>query len=107
MPSDGNLHVTSRAQGSTLTLSVTGQIDVATVGDLAARIRDALARAPETVVVDLSAVGFFGSGGLSALLEADGQARASGSRLVVIPGTGVVRSLLERTRAHKRLTIAS
>jgi anti-anti-sigma factor len=107
MPSNGNLHVTSRAQGSTQTLSVTGQIDVATVDTLADGITDALATAPEMIVVDLSAVAFFGSGGLGALLEADGRARASGCRLVVIPGTGVVRRLLDRTKADQRLTIAS
>jgi anti-sigma B factor antagonist len=102
----GNLQVTSRTQGSTHVLSVSGQIDVATVDALAGKIREAIAEEPETVVVDLSAVGFFGSGGLNTLLEADGRARASGCRLVVVPGTGVVRRLLERTQADRRLTIA-
>jgi anti-sigma B factor antagonist len=106
MTPPGNLYVTSRAQGSTHVLSVTGQIDVATVDELAGQIRDALARDPETIVVDLSAVGFIGSGGLGTLLEADGNARANGCRLVVIPGTGVVRRLLDRTNAEQRLTIA-
>jgi anti-sigma B factor antagonist len=107
MPSNGNLHVTAREQGSTQVLSVTGQVDVATIDALSDGIRDALETEPETVVVDLSAVGFFGSGGLRALLEADGRARASGCRLVVIPGTGVVRRLLDRTKADRRLTIAT
>jgi anti-sigma B factor antagonist len=107
MPSNGNLHVTSREQGSTRVLSVTGQVDVATVDTLSGGIRDALAGDPETLVVDLSAVAFFGSGGLRALLEADGRATANGCRLVVIPGTGVVRRLLDRTKADTRLTIAT
>jgi anti-sigma B factor antagonist len=106
MPLPGNLQVASRAQGSTQVVSVRGQVDVATVDQLAAGIRDALARAPETIVVDLSAVGFFGSGGLRALLEADGRARDGGCRLVVVPGQGVVRRLLDRTHAEERLTIA-
>jgi anti-sigma B factor antagonist len=106
MPLPGNLHVASRAQGSTQVVSVRGQVDVATVEELAAGIRDALARGPDTIVVDLSGVGFFGSGGLHTLLEADGRARTSGCRLVVIPGEGVVRRLLERTHADERLTIA-
>jgi anti-sigma B factor antagonist len=101
------LHVASRAQGSTHVLAVTGQVDVATVDALADEIRDALAQGPEIVVVDLSAVAFFGSGGLSTLLDADGQARASGSRLVVVPGTGVARRLLDRTKAEQRLTIVA
>jgi len=107
MPSTGNLHVTSRSQGSTHVLSVTGQVDVATTDALAGGIRDALEGGPETIVVDLSRVAFFGSGGLNTLLEADGRARASGCRLVVVPGTGVVRRLLERTKADTRLTIAT
>ncbi len=107
MPSSGNLHVTSRAQGSTQVLSVTGQVDVATTDTLAGRICDALSGAPETIVLDLSAVGFFGSGGLRTLLEADGHARARGCRLVVIPGNGVVRRMLDRTKAYKRLEIAT
>lgn len=107
MPSTGSLRVTSRSQGSMQVLSVTGQVDVATTDALAGGIRDALAREPETIVVDLSEVAFFGSGGLSTLLEADGHARACGCRLVVVPGTGVVRSLLDRTKAHRQLTIAT
>jgi anti-sigma B factor antagonist len=107
MPSTGNLHVTSRAQGSTQVLSVTGQVDIATTAALAGGISDALAGGPETLVIDLSAVAFFGSGGLRTLLEADGRARARGCRLVVVPGTGVVRKLLERTKAHTRLTITA
>jgi anti-sigma B factor antagonist len=102
----GNLHVASRAQGSTRVLSVTGQVDVGTVDELADEISDALAQEPETIVVDLSAVSFFGSGGLSTLLEADGRARANGCRFVVVPGTGVVRRLLDRTNADRRLTLA-
>jgi anti-sigma B factor antagonist len=102
----GNLHVASRAQGSTRVLRVTGQVDVGTLDTLAEEISDALAQEPETIVVDLSAVGFFGSGGLRTLLEAEGRTRASGCRLVVIPGTGVVRRLLDRTNADRQLTIA-
>ena len=106
-PLPGKLHVASRAQGSTQVVSVRGHVDVATVDQLDAGIRAALARDPATVVVDLSAVGFFGCGGLRALLEADGRARAGGCRLVVIPGEGVVRRLLDRTHAGERLTISA
>jgi anti-sigma B factor antagonist len=102
----GNLHVASRAQGSTRVLSVTGHVDIATVDELSDEISEALAQEPETIVVDLSAVGFFGLGGLGTLLDADGRARDRGCRLVVVPGTGVVRRLLERTNADRRLTIA-
>ncbi|HVL31760.1 MAG TPA: STAS domain-containing protein [Solirubrobacteraceae bacterium] len=100
------LTVTSRSEGATEHLRVRGQIDIATVDALADEIGEALAREPQTVVVDLSAVGFIGSGGLRALLEADVRARAGGCRLVVVPGTGVVRRLLDRTNADRTLTLA-
>jgi anti-sigma B factor antagonist len=103
----GGLEVASRSQGSTQVLSVRGHVDVATLDELTGKIRDALAHDPETIVVDLSAVGFFGLGGLRALLEADGRARSTGCRLVVIPGTGAVRRLFDFTHAEKRLTIAT
>lgn len=103
----GSLEVTSRSLGSTQVLSVAGQVDVATVAALAVAIRDALHDGPETVVVDLSAVAFFGSGGLGVLVAADDHARRGGCRLVVLPGTGAVRHLLDRTDGDQRLTVAT
>jgi anti-sigma B factor antagonist len=98
--------VTSWSQGSTEGLRVTGQIDVATVDAFALEIGEALSRAPQELVVDLSAVGFLGSGGLGALLDADRRARARGCRMIVVAGTGVVRRLLDHTNADRRLTVA-
>jgi anti-sigma B factor antagonist len=106
MAAPGNLYVTAQAHGDTEVLAVTGQVDIATLDEFARALRDAIARRPETVVVDLADVEFFGSGGLRTLLEADGRARAAGCRLVVVPGTGVVRRMLDRTKAQERLTIA-
>lgn len=103
----GGLEITSRSLGLTKVLSVAGQVDVATVGALAGAIREAVRGGPETVVVDLSAVAFFGSGGLAVLLAADGTARRGGCRLVVVPGTGAVRQLLELTSGDQRLTLAT
>lgn len=103
----GNLEVTSQSLGSTEVLAVAGQVDVATVDALAGAIRDALDGEPETIVVDLSEVAFFGSGGLGMLLAADAHARRDGCRLVVVPGTGAARRLLDRTGGDRRLTIAT
>ena len=73
----------------------------------AGEIRDAIKAAPDIVVVDLSAVAFSATSGLSVLLEAGGRARAACCRLVVIAGDGPAQQLFERTDAQQVLTIAS
>jgi|GEM_PF-2724080 len=101
------LQVTAQAQGSTQVLSAEGKIDVATTAVLAAAIGDAISRAPQIVVVDVSAVALFAAAGVSALLDADEHARAAGCRLVVIAGEGPAHHVLERTDAQQQLTIAA
>ena len=102
-----NLEVRSQSLGSTEVLSVTGEVGSATVDALAGAIRDGLAGAPETMVVDLSEVAAFGARGLGVLLAADDRARRLDCRLVVVPGTGPVRRLLDGAGADQRLTVAS
>ena len=104
---DETLTVTAESQGSTEILAVSGPVDVATTATLAGEIRDAIETAPDIVVVDLSAVAFFAASGLSALVEADGRARAAGCRLVVIAGDGPAQQLFELTDAQQILTIAA
>lgn len=104
---DEALRVTAETQGSTQILSVSGQVDIATTAALAGEISSAMQTAPEMIVVDLTAVAFFAAGGLSALLEADGRARAAGCQLVVIAGDSPAQRLFERTDAQRHLTIAS
>lgn len=50
-----------------VTLSIAGEIDMATVGDLQARIEQILDGVEEDVVVDLGGVTFIDSSGLNAL----------------------------------------
>lgn len=66
-----------------MVLRVDGEIDLATVEVLRAGLADAVAQGVPLVVVDLEAVGFLGSVGLSALVNAHEIATESGGRLVV------------------------
>jgi len=99
------LRVTAKTEGCTVILAVVGQIDIGNSDALAGEIRDALAGGPATIVLDLSRVSFFGSSGLGAVVAADNQARAVGCRLVVMPGTGPVRRLLDQAGAQRLVTI--
>jgi anti-anti-sigma factor len=69
--------------GRAVVLRVDGEIDLATVDVLRDGLTDALAQNVPLVVVDLEAVGFLGSVGLSALIGAHEKATQSGCRLVV------------------------
>jgi anti-sigma B factor antagonist len=56
--------------GDVLVVSVTGELDMDTVPEVRAAITSGLSGNPSALVLDLSEVGFFGSAGLSLLLEA-------------------------------------
>ncbi|MGM1059850.1 STAS domain-containing protein [Saccharothrix sp. Mg75] len=72
-------------------VTVSGELDL----DTAPRVREALlAPPPPVVVLDLTAVRFFGSSGLALLLEADRHVRRSGGELVLVAtGRAVLRPL--------------
>ncbi|ADJ45391.1 anti-anti-sigma factor [Amycolatopsis mediterranei S699] len=77
-----NIAVTTTADASTVT--VTGHLDLATTPRLRDQLDDALKSRPLALIIDLDAVGFCSSGGLSALLEAVTNAHARGIPCAII-----------------------
>src|SRR4051812_1487417 len=71
---DGDVHV----------VSVAGELDLHTSGDLSAELGDVIARKPRRVVVDLGGVTFLDSTALGALVTAAKRAHADGARAVVV-----------------------
>ncbi|MFC9436020.1 STAS domain-containing protein [Nocardia sp. NPDC057030] len=71
--------------GSAAVLTVSGEVDAVSAPQLQSGIDDALARKPAVLVVDLSAVGFFGSAGLSVLLLALDRLAKDRLRVVASP----------------------
>jgi anti-anti-sigma factor len=70
---------------------VTGEIDLATAGELRARLRDA----PDgDLVVDVAGVRFFSAAGLRALLHERGLREAAGAQLVLVEVPASVNLLL-------------
>jgi len=91
--------------GASVTVVVTGEIDLATAPLLSAALvehRDA-----ELLVVDLTGTLFIDSTGVRILIEADRRAVDSAAQLVVIVGDGPVRRVLELCELDGRLTIVS
>ncbi len=65
-------------------LTLTGEIDIATAGDLRAAAQRSIATSPKRVVLDFAGVTFCDSQGLSALIGLNKDVRAAGSRLVFV-----------------------
>jgi anti-anti-sigma factor len=83
----------------------TGELDLGDEKRIARALHDAVEAAEIGVVVDLRAVTFMGSTGVRLLLDAASHARSVGRRMVVEPGEGPVRRVIELLELGRRLDI--
>ncbi len=81
-------------------LGVSGELDVACAQQLRSELESVIDRAPGEVVIDLSALAFCDSSGLSALLNARLHALASGRVLCLAGASPQMLRLLELTGAR-------
>jgi len=79
--------------GDTVVLSVSGEVDMATAPALEESIKGALERAPKTLVVDLSGVGFLASAGMSVLIGGNQQAGGRTQFRLVAVGSATLRPM--------------
>jgi anti-sigma B factor antagonist len=77
--------ISSKREGDSVTVAVAGEIDLSTADQLDAAIREAEKTEINRIVVDLSALFFVDSTGLSVLLEAIKRTRRDGNRLSFVP----------------------
>lgn len=103
-----NLRITlTNTAGELLRVSVAGEVDLATSGELRAALDAVLADLPGTPVeVDLADVPFLDSSGVHVLLDAHALAAARGCPLVVAHVRPVVRRVLEITGVLALLGLA-
>jgi anti-sigma B factor antagonist len=81
--------------GTTHTLTVAGDLDLAVADRLDRAIDDALAARPETVVVDLAAATFIDSTGVRSLVRGHHLAGDRAVHLVVLPAAERVHRVFE------------
>jgi anti-sigma B factor antagonist len=83
--SDQAFAVSVRHEGAAVVVTVTGEVDTTTSPQLRAVVRDCLTQVDGgPVVVDLTAVSFFGSAGLAVLIDAASQAERPREALRVV-----------------------
>lgn len=96
-----DLHVRRRHRGRATVLVVRGELDIATVPTLTARL-DALAPADlDDLVIDLDHVEYIAAEGLRALLHLRGRVRTHGGRLCLVSRRPQIRRLLRVTDLDK------
>lgn len=87
-----------------LIVAVHGELDLATVPQLATALEDATASDAARIVIDLAGITFIDSTGLRCLIEASASSRSNGDRLRFANPQGVVERLLKLCGADTQLT---
>ena len=86
-------------------VSVEGEVDLASAAELEDALQRALQGSARSLVVDLRAVQFLDSSGLSLLVRQGRLARAGDRRLIVIKGPPHVHQVFEVTGLSGHLTM--
>ncbi|MGW0803898.1 STAS domain-containing protein [Nonomuraea sp. NPDC002799] len=101
------LHLTTSRHNGTLTLSVAGELDIATTellrGHLLELLREA-GRRPATLVIELSRLSFIDAAGLGVLVSIRNQAEGQRTPLRIANIPPVMRRLLRITGLDGHLT---
>lgn len=84
-------------------VATTGELDLLTVPELEATVRELVEAGFRHVIVDLRQAGFLDASGVRALLKLDASARAESAILEVIDGPANVQRVFELTGARARL----
>lgn len=98
-PKPGSLQVSSELVEGLATLTLRGELDLASARQLEKSLAAIDEQAPARITIDLRGLAFIDSSGLRTLLLADTRAREHGYELVLIPGQEPVQRVFEMTGA--------
>jgi anti-anti-sigma factor len=91
----GHLGIVVAEQGTTSTIALRGEWDLAKQDATRQAIANALTRCPECVVLDLSELTFIDSSAIHVLLDLHKRTTEQNVRLVIVPGPRAVQRLFE------------
>jgi anti-anti-sigma factor len=89
------IRVREERHGATLAIVLEGELDAASVGEVAVKLRRLVENQAERLVVDLAGVSYLDSAGINLLFAVGGElaARQLALHLVVVPGSPIERTL--------------
>src|SRR3712207_6032829 len=96
-PEPPELEVTTAFDGPVATVTVVGEVDLATSTRLNRELDAVLDRAPERLRIDLAGVGFMDTSGIAVLIKARRRAMELDARFTVISTSPAIGRLLEIT----------
>jgi anti-sigma B factor antagonist len=105
-PPAPRLTLVDRSGVDEVRLSLSGEIDLASVPELERELRDAESSRPARIVLDFSAVEFIDSSGIHMLVDALQRADAAGHRLVLTHVPGHARRVFDLTGIAPLLVVA-
>jgi anti-sigma B factor antagonist len=91
----GALTITSVREGDIHTISLTGELDLATAGDVQQELERVEATDAGAIVLDLSGLTFMDSTGVRLLVNASSRSRADAQRLKLQRGPAAVQRAME------------
>jgi len=94
-------------QGTTSTITLVGECDLAHQERFRAVVHETLAARPECVVLDLTDLRFIDSSGIQVVIELSEEAARDGIRLLVCPGARQVQRVFELCGLTSRLLFAA
>lgn len=102
-----SLSIAQEVQGSLATLTLTGEIDLASAHHLVDTIDDVIEGGARTVALDFAAVTFVNSTGLGAMVAATKRLRAESGDLILRNFRGIPASALATTGLDRFFSVES
>ncbi len=102
---DGQFSVDSTSGDGKHTLTLSGELDIASADQLTSALDGLTLASGEQLVIDLTAVGFMDSTGLRVLIDADRRATAATAELTIVTGESPAKRVLELTRMDDHMRV--
>jgi anti-anti-sigma factor len=99
------LEISRRLEDGVGVIGLTGELDLATVGELESAFSQLLGDRPRAVVLDLSALEFMDSTGIKTLLQLERRCGSSDIRFAVTEGTEPVSRLFALTQLDQHFQV--
>ena len=97
------LQIETQLDGERARLTLTGELDIATVPRLEEAVEAVLAGSTRELVIDMRPLAFLDSSGLRQFIVLSDRAQAEGWRLALVRPSGAVLSIFQITRAEENL----
>lgn len=102
---EGQFNVSIESGSGLHTVSLSGELDIATADQLTSALDGVTPASGERLVIDLTAVSFMDSTGLRVLIAANGAASEGGYELFIVTGESPAKRVLELTRMDEHMQV--